>query len=375
MSADVDTAVIGAGVVGLAVARALAVAGRDVIVLERHGAIGEEASSRNSEVIHAGIYYRPGSLRARLCVSGKDLLYAYCAERHIDHQACGKLVVAQNPQEEDQLKIIAQTAWANKVAVELIDGATARALEPALACSAALLSPTSGIVDSHALMLALQGDMENAGGTLALHADVQAVKAGADAFTLEVAGSDGDTTLTARQVVNAAGLDAPLLARRIDAMPPARIPGRFLSKGQYFYLSGKAPFSRLIYPIPGPHSLGLHYTLDLGGQGRFGPDVTWIDAVDYTVDEHRAPQFADAVRAYWPAVAAESLRPGYAGIRPKIAGPDNPPTDFVIQGPLVHGIPGLVNLFGIDSPGLTSALAIGDYVCEMLANDAVIQIN
>lgn len=365
MSESVDCVVIGAGVVGLAVARALAMRGREVLVLEAAHAIGTGTSSRNSEVIHAGIYYPQGSLKARLCVQGKQLLYAYCEERGIAHRRCGKLIVATSAQQRGQLLAIAEHARANGVDdLELLTAAQAAALEPALQCVAALLSPGTGIIDSHGLMLSLLGDVENHGGALALQSPVEKAVCTADGIALWAA--DG-TQLLARTVVNAAGLYAPALAGRFEGLAADYVPRAHYAKGNYFTLSGRAPFTRLIYPVPEAAGLGVHLTLDLGGQAKFGPDVEWVDGPgDLCVDPARCVGFYDEVRKYWPGLADDSLAAGYAGIRPKISGPGEPSADFMIQGPRVHGVQGLVNLFGIESPGLTSSLAIGEHTAGLL---------
>lgn len=363
MTERVDCVVVGAGVVGLAVARALALQGREVLVLEAAEAIGTGASSRNSEVIHAGLYYPAGSLKARLCVQGRDLLYAYCAERAVAHQRCGKLLVATAQAQHGALRGIAAQARANGVHdLQWLDAAAAQALEPALACTAALLSPSTGIVDSHALMLALQGDLEHAGGLVALRTPLVHAHCAPGAMDLRVA--DG-TQLRARTLVNAAGLQAPALARCFDGIDARHLPTAYYAKGNYFALSGKAPFSRLVYPVPEAAGLGVHLTLDLGGQAKFGPDVQWVEnPCDLQVDAARAPAFAAAVRRYWPGLPEGALQPGYAGMRAKISGPGALAADFVIQDAATHGVPGLVQLFGIESPGLTSALAIAQYVCQ-----------
>lgn len=361
----IDCAVIGAGVVGLAVARALALAGHEVIVLEAEAAIGTGVSSRNSEVIHAGIYYPKGSLKARLCVEGRKLLYAYAAERGVDHRRCGKLIVATAPEQVAELAAIAERARANGVDdLVLLDRAQARALEAQLECLAALHSPSTGIVDSHGLMLSLQGDLENAGGTVALMSGVARAGCGADGIVLD---SVDGTRLRCRSVVNAAGLAAPLLARRFEGLPAACLPQAHYAKGNYFSLAGRAPFSHLIYPVPEPGGLGVHLTLDLGGQAKFGPDVQWVDSPDdLVVDPARGNAFYAEVRRYWPGLPDGALQPGYAGMRPKISGPGEAAADFRIDGPAVHGVPGLVNLFGIESPGLTSSLAIASEVARLL---------
>jgi L-2-hydroxyglutarate oxidase LhgO len=361
----VDCVVIGAGVIGLAVARRLAQAGREVIVLEAAEGIGTETSSRNSEVIHAGIYYRAGSLMAEMCVSGKQLLYAYCRDHGIPHRNCGKLIVATTPKETEKLQSIRAHAEANGVLdMQLLAGEAARALEPALNCDAALLSPSTGIIDSHAYMLALQGDAEAAGAAFAFHTPLLRAKASAGQIEIE-AGGDAPMTLQCDLLVNAAGLGAPAVARNIEGMPIELIPCAYLAKGNYFSCSARAPFSRLIYPVPEPGGLGVHLTLDMAGQARFGPDVEWVEAIDYTVDPARAERFYPAIRKYWPTLPDGALMPSYSGIRPKIVPPAVATQDFLIQGPRTHGVSGLINLFGIESPGLTSSLAIADHVGEL----------
>ena len=361
----VDCIVIGAGVVGLAVARALALTGREVMVLEEANAIGTGTSSRNSEVIHAGIYYPAGSLKARLCVQGKQMLYAYCAERGVGHRRCGKLIVATLSQQVAALQGIIAKAAANGVDdLVMITRDEARAMEPQLECVAAIHSPSTGIVDSHGLMLALQGDLENAGGLVAFNAGVASAVAGPDGIALTA--HDG-TQLLAQTVVNAAGLHAPAVARRIQGLDAHHVPQAHYAKGNYFTLAGRAPFSRLIYPVPEAAGLGVHLTLDLGGQAKFGPDVQWVDSPDdLVVDPRRGDSFYAEVRRYWPGLRDGALQAGYAGMRPKISGPGEPAADFVIQGPREHGVAGLVNLFGIESPGLTSSMAIGEYVVDVL---------
>ena len=362
---DVDCVVIGAGVVGLAVARALALARREVMVLEAASAIGTGTSSRNSEVIHAGIYYPQGSLKAQLCVQGKQMLYDYCAERGIGHSRCGKLLVATQTGQVAQLQGIIDKAAANGVGeLVLLTRDQARALEPQLECIAAVHSPSTGIVDSHALMLALQGDLENAGGLVALNSPLQQAECGQDAIVLVA--NDG-TRLRAKTVVNAAGLRAPVLAGRFQGLAQQHVPTPYFAKGNYFTLSGRSPFNRLIYPVPEAAGLGVHLTIDLGGQAKFGPDVEWVDSPDdLLVDAARGDAFYAEVRKYWPALPDGALQPGYAGMRPKLQAPGSPAADFVIQGPVEHGIPGLVNLFGIESPGLTSALAMAEHVAQLL---------
>lgn len=364
---QVDAVVVGAGVVGLAVARALALSGREVLVLEATEAIGTQTSARNSEVIHAGIYYPQGSLKAQLCVRGKQLLYAYCAERGIGHRRCGKLIVATTQEQVPQLQGIIAKAAANGVDdLVLLTREQARALEPALECVAAVHSPSTGIVDSHGLMLTLQGDLEHAGGMVAFNSPLASARITAQGIELKA--RDG-TQLCARTVVNAAGVHAPTLARRFEGLSPTHLPGEYYAKGNYFTLAGRSPFGRLIYPVPEAAGLGVHLTIDLGGQAKFGPDVQWVGTPDdLVVDPARGLAFYAEVRKYWPALPEGALQPGYAGIRPKISGPGEAARDFLIQGPAEHGVPGLVNLFGIESPGLTSSLAIGEHVADMLSN-------
>jgi L-2-hydroxyglutarate oxidase LhgO len=361
----VECVVIGAGVIGLAIARRLAQAGREVIILEAAEGIGTVTSSRNSEVIHAGIYYRAGSLMARMCVNGRRALYQYCGEHGIPHRNCGKLIVATTPNETAKLQSIRAHAEANGVLdMQTLSGDTARALEPALNCDAALLSPSTGIIDSHAFMLALLGDAEGAGAACAFHAPLLRAKAVAGRIEFD-AGGEAPISLECRLLVNAAGLGAPAVARSIEGMPVELIPTPYLAKGNYFSCSARAPFSRLIYPVPEPGGLGVHLTLDLAGQARFGPDVEWVETIDYAVDPARAERFYPAIRRYWPTLPDGALMPSYSGMRPKIVPPAVAVQDFLIQGPRDHGVEGLINLFGIESPGLTSSLAIADYVGEL----------
>ncbi len=362
----VEAVVVGAGVIGLAVARRLAMAGLEVLVLEKEDAIGTETSSRNSEVIHAGIYYPPGSLKAWTCVAGRDFLYRYCAARGIPHRRCGKLIVATREEQIDRLEAIRANAQASGAgALEWWDrGRIARA-EPALRAVAALWSPSTGILDSHALMLSYQGEAEAHGAMVALRSPLLAARVVEDGFLLEVGGAE-PLALHCRYLVNAAGLHAPALARRIAGLDPAKVPRGWLCKGSYFVLSGSSPFSHLVYPVPEQAGLGIHVTLDLAGRCRFGPDTEWIESLDYDVDPARAEVFAAAIRSYWPELPEDALEPGYAGIRPKIVPPGAPPADFLVQGPEAHGIPGLVNLFGIESPGLTASVPIADLVAQRL---------
>jgi L-2-hydroxyglutarate oxidase LhgO len=363
---QVDAVVVGAGVVGIAVARALALAGREVLVLDAAEGIGTETSSRNSEVVHAGLYYPTGSLKARLCVAGRHALYAYCAERGIAHRRCGKLVVATAEDQVPKLDALRAQAHANGVTdLVRMSGAQARALEPELHCVAAFLSPSTGVVDSHALMLAMQGDAEHAGATFVFHSPVTGGAVRDGGIVLEVGGAD-PMTLLARTVVNSAGLHAQKLAAALAGFPRERVPPAYFAKGNYYQLAGRAPFSRLVYPMPNAAGLGVHITLDLAGQGRFGPDVEWTDRIEYSVDPRRADGFYAAIREYWPGLADGSLVPGYSGIRPKIAPPGSPAADFLIEGPGRHGVPGIVHLFGIESPGLTASMAIADEVLARL---------
>lgn len=361
----IDCVVIGAGVVGLAVARAMAQAGREVIVLEAANAIGTETSSRNSEVIHAGIYYPKGSLKAQLCVQGKEALYAYCRSHHIPHRRCAKLIVATQASQLDTLHAIRAKAAANGVNdLAFLSREQVREIEPEVECIAALISPSTGIIDSHAYMLGLQGDAENAGATIAFASPFKGGMVQADGIVLKVGGSE-TTRWHANTVINCAGLHAQKVASSLEGFPHARVPPTFYAKGNYFSLGTAAKFHHLIYPVPEAAGLGIHLTLDLGGRVRFGPDVEWVCEPDYPVDPSRGELFYAEIRKYWPGLPDGSLQPDYAGIRPKMAGPGTPTLDFRIDGPQVHGVPGLINLFGIESPGLTASLAIADLVAAM----------
>lgn len=367
---EIDCVVVGAGVVGLAIARALAARGLDTLILEAADAIGTETSSRNSEVIHAGIYYPQGSLKAWFCVAGREMLYRYAAERSIPHRRCGKLIVATDQAQEHTLATIHANAAACGVDdLRFLPAAEARAMEPSLHCTKALLSPSTGIVDSHALMLTLLGDAEHGGAMLSLNTRVISgrVEAGRIVLLTRDTASGGEFEIATPRLVNAAGLGAVDLAGSIEGFDPRGLPTLRYAKGNYFSVEGRAPFSRLIYPVPEPGGLGVHLTLDLAGTARFGPDVEWIDTLDYRVDPARGEGFYEAIRRYWPELADGSLQPAYSGIRPKLSGPGEANSDFVIQDATAHGIEGLVNLFGIESPGLTSSLAIADHIASLVA--------
>ncbi|CCJ07525.1 NAD(P)/FAD-dependent oxidoreductase [Methylocystis sp. SC2] len=367
--ANFDVVIAGAGVVGLAVARALGETGYKVLVVESAPTIGSGVSSRNSEVIHAGLYYPPDSLKAQLCRRGAELLYRYCLDRRVGFRRLGKLIVATQPDQQGKLDQIASNALASGVRDLIrLEAAEARKLEPSLACCGAILSPSTGIVDSHGLMLALQGDAEEFGATFAFNAKVVggAVTQSGIALQIRDRASAEVSSLETRAFVNAAGLGATTLSRAIDGFPDSMTPQLYLARGCYFTLSARAPFSRLIYPVPVEGALGVHLTLDLAGQARFGPDIEWIDDVDYNVDARRAEAFYDEIRRYWPALLDGVLLPGYAGIRPKISGRGKPAADFRVDGPRQHGVEGLVNLFGIESPGLTASLALAELVRDRL---------
>lgn len=378
----VDCLVIGAGVVGLAVARALARAGREVVIVEAAQAIGTGTSSRNSEVIHAGIYYPQGSRKAALCVAGNRALYAYCAERGVAHRRCGKLIVATAAAQVAELQAIEARAIANGVTdLRWLSAAEAQAMEPAVRCVRALFSPSTGIVDSHGLMLALLGEAEQHGAMLALNSPVLSGRVTSEGIVIRTetrsdtdGDKDGGMELLASHVINSAGLQAQAVAASIEGFPAAQVPPCFYAKGNYYSLAGRSPFSRLVYPVPEPGGLGVHVTLDLAGQARFGPDVEWVNEIDYRVDPARAQRFYAAVRAYWPELPDDALLPAYSGIRPKLgpAGSPESSADFRIEDASVHGVPGLVQLFGIESPGLTSALVIGETVAHSVLGGSVL---
>jgi len=367
MTPDIETIVVGAGAVGLAVARALAMAGHEVMVLEQHELIGSETSSRNSEVIHAGIYYPPGSLRARLCVRGKELLYAFCAENRVPHARCGKLLVATAESQLPKLAAIRDTAARNGVTdLEPLGANAARALEPEVACVAALLSPSTGIIDSHGFMLALEGHVEAHGGSVVLRCPVERIERDpAGLFTLAT-GGEAPGAITCRNLVNSAGLHATRLARTMTWSEGYAPPETFYAKGQYYALSGRSPFARHIYPMPDGAWLGLHATVDIGGRCKFGPDIEWTEGIDYSFEPGKLEKFLDFIRSYYPGLEVERLHPDYTGVRPKLYREGEPVPDFAIHGPQTHGVEGLVGLYGIESPGLTAALAIGEMVAALL---------
>jgi L-2-hydroxyglutarate oxidase LhgO len=362
---EIDVVVIGAGVVGLAIARALACQGREVLILEAAESFGTQTSSRNSEVIHAGIYYPNGSLKARLCVAGRELLYQFCERHAVPYRRCGKLIVATSRSQLPELEKIQRAAHANGVSLEFLKRNQALALEPQLACEGALYSPLTGIIDSHAYMLTLLGEAERHGATLVTGTSVTAMQVERRGG-IRIGINNEELTVRANIVINSAGLSAPRVARLIEGFPAAHVPTGYLAKGNYFTLSGRSPFQRLVYPVPEPGGLGVHLTLDLAGRARFGPDVQWVEQCEYSVEPQRAERFYAAIRSYWPGLADGALQPGYAGIRPKISAPAEPAADFRVDGPQTHGVPGVVNLFGIESPGLTASLALAEYVTNLL---------
>ena len=365
MTDRVDCVVIGAGVVGLAVARAMAQTGREVIVLEKADMIGTETSSRHSEVIHAGIYYPQNSLKAELCVAGKKAMYAFCDAHGVDYNNCGKVIVATDEEQLPELERLKANAAANGVGdLEWMTPEQVTEMEPAVFCVGALWSPSTGILDSHGYMLALQGDAEAAGAMFAFLTPVVGGRVMDDGIRLDC-GGDAPMSIVADTVINSGGLWAQEIARTIEGVPREAIPPTYYCKGNYYTLSGRPPFTRPIYPVPERAGLGVHVTVDLGGQVRFGPDVEWIEEIDYDVDPARADKFYEAVRKYYPDLRDGAIQPGYSGIRPKIQAPEETGRDFVIQSADDHGVPGLVNLFGIESPGMTSSLAIADYVRKL----------
>ena len=364
---DIDAIVIGAGVIGLAVAEALARSGRSVIVLEAAEGIGTVTSSRNSEVIHAGIYYPEGSLKAQFCVEGRHALYDWCDKHRVPYRRAGKLIVATDEAELSAISGLEKKGIVNGVDdLVMLSPSEALRLEPALSCTGALLSPSTGILDSHAFMLSLQGEAEANGAALAFHTPFIGADVGGNTLYVEAGGAD-PMRLSTSILGNCAGLSASLAAKAMRGLDSAHVPETLYAKGNYFSLRGRVPFSHLIYPAPQTHGLGVHLTLDLGGQARFGPDVEWVDTLDYEVDPKRSEGFDDAIRRYWPGLPDGALIPAYSGIRPKISGPNDPAPDFRIDGPEIHGISGLVNLFGIESPGLTSSLAVAAAVMHKLA--------
>jgi len=373
----VDAVVIGAGVVGLAISRALARRGREVVVLERNCRIGSVTSARNSEVVHAGIYYPQNSLKARSCVRGRDLLYEYCENNGVSFKRCGKLIVATSDSQVIKLQSIQEKASANGVHdLQILDRHEVSTLEPNVECYAALLSPSTGVVDSHAFMVAIQGDLEDAGGAVAFNAPFEGCRRLQNGQVRIKVGGDEPMELSCKLLVNSAGLVAPHVASLIEGMPTGKIPKAYFAKGNYYSLLGKSPFTRLVYPVPQQAGLGVHATVDLSGQVRFGPDVEWVsfdcphlllsEGRHYHVDPERADSFYSEVRKYWPALPDAALVPDYSGIRPKIVGPGEQSADFVVSGPADHGVPGVVNLLGIESPGLTASLAIAEHVEQLL---------
>ncbi|MDP1536187.1 MAG: NAD(P)/FAD-dependent oxidoreductase [Burkholderiales bacterium] len=367
MSEQIDCVVIGAGVVGLAIARRMALAGREVVMLEAEAAFGTHTSARNSEVIHAGIYYASGSMKAKLCVPGKQALYRYCAEHDVKHRNIGKVVVACEEAQVPAMHHYMDQARTNGVDdLRLLTRDELAELEPNVHAAAGFYSPSTGVIDSHGLMLAYLGDAEAHGAALALASPVVSGEVTAAGIVLHVGGTEA-MTIECRTVINSAGLQAPAVARSIVGVPPQSIPPTYYAIGHYYTLTGKSPFNHLVYPVTRADWLGVHVTIDLGGQVKFGPDFSWIDGIDYRFDESREAGFYEAIRRYYPGLQDGALQPGYTGIRPRITGPGEPAQDFTFSGPAAHGIPGLVNLFGIESPGLTASLAIADHVAHLLA--------
>jgi L-2-hydroxyglutarate oxidase LhgO len=362
-----NTLVIGAGVIGLACAAAIARRGGAVMVVEAEGAIGTGISSRSSEIVHGGMYYAPDTLKARHCLRGRRMLYEYAEQHGIRYQKIGKLIVANNERERDKIEEIYAQGVANHVeGIELIGGATAKLIEPNLRCLAAVLSPESGIIDSYQLMLSLRGELEDHGGMIGFHTRIQQLVAHKDGWTAVYQDDNGGGRLDVKRVINAAGLGAQKIARYTQGYPHARIPELHMAKGQYFSCKGKPPFSRLVYPAPVDGGLGVHLTFDLDGRMKFGPDVEWVDEENYEVDASRVGYFYARIRTYWPDLPEGALTPDYAGIRPKLTGPNEPPCDFIIDGPEDHELKGLVHLFGIESPGLTACLSIARRVAKII---------
>ena len=365
MTDQLDCVIIGAGVVGLAIGRSLALAGRDVVVLEAEPEIGMHTSSRNSEVIHAGIYYEQNSLKATLCVQGREMLYDFCEARHVPFERLGKLIVASKESEKERLLGIREKAENNGVTdLRFVERDEIRQLEPAVTGELALFSPSTGIIDSHSLMVSLQADIEASDGVVLTHSKLERVEVLSDGFRLHVA--DTDEAFECKTLINSAGLNAEDVARSIEGLELDKVRAVRYAIGHYFAYQGKSPFSHLVYPLPIDGGLGVHATNDMGGAARFGPDVEWVDDIDYSFDESRKQQFVDAIRRFFPDLDTEKLAPAYTGIRPKLTGPGETPRDFAIEGPEIHGIDGLVNLFGIESPGLTACLSIGEYVAREL---------
>jgi len=365
MTDQLDCVIVGAGVIGLAIARSLALAGREVIVLEAESEIGMHTSSRNSEVIHAGLYYPEGSLKATLCVKGRTLLYDYCERHHVPYKRIGKLIVASHKAEKDKLLAIRSQAVRNGVMdLRLVEKEEIQSLEPAITGQLGLLSPSTGIIDSHSLMMAFLADIEANNGAILKRSRLQGASVTRHGFKLQIEGTDAE--VECKTLVNAGGLLAESVARSISGLDPEKISKIRYAKGHYFAYGGKSPFRHLVYPLPTDGGLGVHATNDLSGALRFGPDVEWIDSIDYEFDASRLQHFVESIKKYFPGLDIDKMSPGYTGIRPKISGPGESPQDFVIQGAQSHGVNGLVNLFGIESPGLTSALAIGDYVSALL---------
>lgn len=365
-----DVIVIGAGVIGLAIAQALTQVGRSVLIVERARQFGTETSARNSEVIHAGLYYPPDSMKARFCVSGKAMLYAFCEAHHVPFRRCGKIVVAANDDQVTKLEALhAQARQCGVGDLRLMGPQEIRRIESEIRCRAALLSPSTGIIDTHAYMLTLLGLAEAGGALLCCNTEVVRVDRVGAAWSITIAGEDAPSA-SAHAIVNAAGLGAGAVAARIEGLPERFVPKLRWAKGCYFGYSGSIPFNHLVYPAPEPGGLGIHLTLDLAGRARFGPDVEWVDQLDYAVDPARRDRFAQSIRRYWPRVNPAALHPDYAGMRPKLSGPGEPAADFMISGPDDHGVPGIVNLFGIESPGITASLAIAEHLSERLADAA-----